>query len=132
MTLVGFDMAKVVRALCVIALLCLGLAHKAPAVEATIPAIDMSAYILPDGTLPDLCLSQHHDETQHHDKGRAMPGCEACRLGASVLLPAPADVVGQAVEPGLAPVFMLPSAPVFRQLIAPNARPRGPPPARLA
>lgn len=71
------------RALCVLALLFLGLAHQPPLRAGTDPAL---AYALPDGTIADLC------STGSDDGKVKLPGktCEACRLAASLLPPPPA------------------------------------------
>jgi hypothetical protein len=133
MTASGLDMAKMVRMLCVIALLCLGFAHRAPAVETGIPPADTLSYMLPDGTVPVLCLPQHQDVTHHHDEnGTRTTGCEACRLGASVVLPAPVDLTGLPAYQREAVIVRIRQDRVSRQIFPANALPRGPPASRLA
>ncbi|MDM9627941.1 hypothetical protein QTL95_18775 [Rhizobium sp. S152] len=118
-----------VRIICAVALLFVGFAHQVPALasDPTDPA-HYAAYTLPDGTLPSLCI------TLKDDDGKATPdhkasgqGCEACRIGAAVLLPTPTDIIGTAVS------FLAQAAPARgteafrRQIYPPNTGPRAPP-----
>ncbi len=114
-----------VRMLCAIALLSVGFAHKVPVVfPAEVAAADLAAYVLPDGTLPDICLTTEHGSDQDH----AYSGdCEACRLGASILLPQPADMVGERIALAGGPLFEPRRTVVPRLILAPNASPRAPP-----
>ncbi|MCM2401706.1 hypothetical protein NBH20_11100 [Rhizobium sp. S153] len=70
------------RMLCAIAILSLGLAHKPPQVMAA--AIGTAALVLPDGTYADICVS--HSAIKHPS---ATLYCEACMLAGSTLLPQP-------------------------------------------
>jgi hypothetical protein len=73
------------RMLCALSLLLLGLAHQAPQAVAS-EGYDAAAYVLPDGTFASLCV------TVKDTDGKTVafkPNCEACRLSASVILPAP-------------------------------------------
>ena len=73
------------RMLCALSLLLLGLAHQAPQAVAS-EGYDAAAYVLPDGTFASLCV------TVNDTDGKTVafkPNCEACRLSASVILPAP-------------------------------------------
>lgn len=117
------------RIVCAIALLFVGFAHQVPALasDPTDPA-HFAAYTLPDGALPSLCI------TITDDNGKASPdhrasnqGCEACRIGAAVLLPVPTDAVGTTVA-----FTPQPDAPrrietFRRQTYPPNTGPRAPP-----
>lgn len=113
------------RALCTLALLFVSFAHQVPARAATAPEAFSAAYMLPDGTFPDLCLSG--DVHDPDGKAALKPGCEACRLSAGVLLPQPSADCARVVH--AAPTIFSPlrlarlSFPVF----SPNAPPRGPP-----
>jgi hypothetical protein len=78
------------RVLCALALLFLGFAHQPPA-RAIASQGDPSladiafAYSLPDGSIADLCAPEGED-------GKAKmtgKGCEACRICADMLAPAP-------------------------------------------
>ncbi|OCJ09268.1 hypothetical protein A6U87_10545 [Rhizobium sp. AC44/96] len=116
-----------VRMTCVIALLFVGFAHKAPGFGATtFAAAEFAEYVLPDGTLPILCLAEKAVDTQTHHKMHA-PGCEACRIGASVLLPTPADIGNERLR--LEGVVQAPyaAAAFERRLFAPSKGPRAPP-----
>jgi hypothetical protein len=80
----------VTRLLCVIALLFVGFAHRTPAASPQ-PDVDLSAYALPDGTLPVICHSPSGT-----DSGSGNPiffsECEFCRLASAAILPVPHDV----------------------------------------
>lgn len=128
------SMANLVRIMCAIALLCVGLAHKPSillAATTSLPVDELAQqYVLPDGTLPILCLPVEDEKSKHQDH-RFGTGCEACRLSASIILPLP-------VVEADAPVFdtiaaHLPSRVEahYRQIFPPSAFPRGPPPANL-
>jgi hypothetical protein len=116
-----------VRIICAIALLFVGLAHRPPIIDGrAIPLSEITQYTLPDGTLPDLCLSADGDHGKHH--GQATPtGCEACRLSAAIDLPAPVDVVGQPVAWETAPATPPLNAVIPIPRVLPSSSPRGPP-----
>lgn len=82
--------STVTRLLCVIALLVVGFAHRMPAASPQ-PDVDLSAYALPDGTLPVICHSPAGT-----DDGSGNPvffsDCEFCRLASAAVLPTPHDV----------------------------------------
>lgn len=114
--------------ICALAFLLLGFAHKAPVVDAgAIPASEIAAFILPDGSLPMLCLSSGDGKTNHHGQ-EATGFCETCRLAAATILPEPTDSWGalilreiahsQLETIALAPPSFLPS----------GTSARGPPP----
>ncbi len=122
-------MEWLLRIVCAIALVFVGFAHQAPAIAAdrTDPA-NFVEYTLPDGTLPTLCVTVTDADGKTTTGGKLHNhGCEACRIGASVLVPAPADVSGSAVA-----FLIRADAPVRveafrRQIYPPNTGPRAPP-----
>ncbi len=123
------DFAKqcMVRIICALALLFVAFAHKPPAVAGpSIPLNEIAQYTLPDGSLQVLCLPSE-DGTVKHDQHDAASGCEACRLAASVLLPAPADVSGQLIRKQVYRFTPTRREAFYRQLFPPNTSPRGPP-----
>lgn len=68
--------------LCACALLLVASVHQVPARSSAAPAtIDLTAYMLPDGTLPVLCLSP--DEGDAPGGGAHRHGCDACRIAAT-------------------------------------------------
>jgi hypothetical protein len=115
-----------VRIVCALALLMVAFAHKPLGVSDRLAAyagVDVAQYILPDGTLPDLCLSGG-DHGGHHAKSN---DCEACRIASSADLPLP--VSGISFNCALAA-----HEPAFPQGVAfapaalrPGASPRAPP-----
>jgi len=117
-------MMKGVRIFCALALLLVGFAHKVPVLDpGPARSVELAQYALPDGTAHDLCLS---GDAGHGHPGSG-PGCEACRLSASVLAPAPADAAGWLIRLPLDRVAPKPVEPLRRPFLLPNAAPRGPP-----
>ena len=121
-----------VHVLCMVALVAIGFAHKVPeAVAAPQTSVDFSAYTLPDGSLPVLCISEQSTFTfddhgkQHDHAGQS--GCDACRISASILLPAPADTGGVRAEASLDIAGPSAEAPIILRLFPPNTAPRAPP-----
>lgn len=131
MAAIASDMAKLVRILCAIALLCVGFAHKTPVSVTAIPTAELAAYTLPDGSLPVLCLPEDggHGKGGGHDFGN---GCEACRITASTVLPLPSDTIGRPVVAGEIIELPLRREAFYRQLFPPNTSPRGPPSGLIA
>ena len=84
-------MNTVTRLLCVIALLLVGFAHRVPAVSPQ-PDVDLSAYALPDGTLPVIC---HTPAGTGDGSGNAVFSgeCEFCRLAGAAVLPTPHKIL---------------------------------------
>ncbi|MBB4576085.1 DUF2946 family protein [Rhizobium lentis] len=121
------------RILCAVALVFVGIAHQAPAAAAAAfdPA-ELAQYVLPDGTLPTLCVTVADESgtdksgTGEHDKAHSH-GCEACRIGAATLLPAPTDVAGAPIGFAVAVELPIRAGAFHRQLFAPNTGPRAPP-----
>ena len=81
----------VTRLLCVIALLFVGFAHRVPALSPQ-PDVDLSAYALPDGTLPVIC---HTPAGTGDGSGNAVfsGDCEFCRLAGAAVLPTPHKIL---------------------------------------
>lgn len=115
------------RMLCALALLFAGLVHRPPAASAhPLPPLELSQYVLPDGSLPVLCLPSQDDHQGH--SGHEAPGpCEACRLAGAVILPAPADLEGRPLPRMVERLRPPLVAPDHRQPFEPNTAPRGPP-----
>lgn len=114
-----------VRMLCALSLLLVAFAHKpliSSAAASAYTGVDVAEFILPDGTLPDLCLSDEEDG--HHS---ALNHCEACRIIASADLPAPVDAFivnhlrhSEGLTRSRDDRFV-------RSFLRPGASPRGPP-----
>ena len=81
-------------ALYALAMATLGFAHK-PVAATTLSAVELAAYALPDGTLPDLCLTG-----QSHEPTAAIAGhCDACALSHAPGLVAPVQACLPAAIP---------------------------------
>ncbi|MBE1437567.1 hypothetical protein H4S14_001305 [Agrobacterium vitis] len=109
-----------IRAFCVMALLCLGFAHKTPQVYAA--SIEAATLQLPDGTYADLCVAEKGIK---HPV--ANPVCDACIISASTLLPTPNG--GEWLLEHFASVAhpWVFSAATLAGSLTPLARSRGPP-----
>ncbi len=120
-----FSRTGLVRMLCALSLLLVAFAHKpltSPAAASAYDGVNIAEFVLPDGTLPDLCLSDEadgHHSTYNH--------CEACRILASADLPPPVDAfVVNLLRPAAG--LKWPSEDRFaRSFLRPDASPRGPP-----
>lgn len=113
------------RMLCVLAMLFVGFAHQ-PAAMAVDAPFDVSAYALPDGSLPILCVSDNGSQNDK-DKHLFAQGCEACRISAAVLLPQPADDVGRILRHAGAAMPAPKVAEIPRRIFSPATAPRAPP-----
>lgn len=121
------SMERVIRIVCVIALLSLGLAHRPPAATAaTLSPAEIAALTLPDGTLPELCLpgTDTDGKVKPH---AAASDCEGCRISAMALLPEPSDTVGVRLAAAGEIVLPKPAEAHYRQLFPPSSAPRAPP-----
>lgn len=76
--------SHVIVALYALAMATLGFAHK-PVATIAPSAIELAAYALPDGTLPDLCLTGHDQS----NGGAIAAHCDACALSSAPGLVAP-------------------------------------------
>lgn len=110
---------------CALSLLLVAFAHKpllSSAAASGYVGVDIADYVLPDGTLPDLCLGGEEDG-HHFIAGH----CEACRIFGSVDLPSPIDVfVVNALGPAAHLTARLDDRFV-RSILRPGASPRAPP-----
>ncbi len=106
-----------IRLLSVLALALVAFAHKP--VEAAGP---LAFYTLPDGSAPVLCLGGHDGGSKHKHGGY----CDACRISASALCPAPAFSTGAA--PLIAIAVVAPTRPALRRAVYPPAAPPQAPP----
>ncbi|MBY5543290.1 hypothetical protein HFO60_25295 [Rhizobium leguminosarum] len=115
------------RILCAAALVFVGFAHQLPAAAAgEFDPAELSQYVLPDGSLPTLCVTTTDKSGQsRHDKARSH-GCEACRISAAILLPA-ADIAGAAIPFAATVELPIRTEAFHRQLFPPNTGPRAPP-----
>ncbi len=91
----------------------LGVAHAPVAGVAATPTVDLAAFLLPDGSVPDLCVVDVGGPGDHAPLHTAGTRCDACLLTGAPGLPPPGAVstapvaVGSAVvmvEPGPTPV----------------------------
>ena len=118
-----------VRLACTIALVLVAFAHRpvdvVAADAAAIAKAERMAYMLPDGTLPDLCGVMADEDGK---SGHAVIPCEFCRVASAVALPLPAEIVlaDRVRAPEFSPRGEDRSAAPAR-LFVPAAPPQGPP-----
>lgn len=118
------------RIVCAVALLSVGFAHS-PAVSsaAELTPFELAQYRLPDGTLPVLCVTERTPDGKEHSKAY-MPGCEACRISAAILLPTPPTDICEHLAFVREDVIVAKDEAFRRQLYPPNNGPRAPPSLR--
>jgi hypothetical protein len=92
MAVTGRQWRTTVRVLSALALLFLSFAHQ-PAFARQITPAMAAAYMLPDGTIGDICFGLDGiDGKSHGSSHEALaPVCDYCRLSASIALPSPPD-----------------------------------------
>lgn len=90
------NVAITLRFLCALAVAMIGFAHK-PVFAAQASAYEVS--VLPDGEIATMCLSSPE---QGGKKTVGGGSCEACRLSAACVLPAPPDTHAAVVQTVLA------------------------------
>lgn len=116
--------AWAVRLACTLALVLVAFAHR-PATTGPVPAPELAAYMLPDGTLPDLCITSSGTDgpVHHHERP-----CEFCRIAGAIALPEPPALPQSAYGPLRSAPAKAPAA-VLTVVFSfpPAAPPQGPP-----
>ncbi|MEP3438506.1 MAG: hypothetical protein ABJN75_17245 [Hoeflea sp.] len=114
-----------VRMLCALSLLLVAFAHRPLNLTDSVAGysdVDVASFILPDGTLPDLCLpgqdGPYHFSAYH---------CEACRIVSSVDLPSPFNGYVITRWSAAAELAVPQDARLAYPALRPGASPRGPP-----
>ncbi|MCF3638530.1 hypothetical protein LXM94_00925 [Rhizobium sp. TRM95111] len=123
MKLTATTWAICLRMLCAVALVFVGLAHR-PVAAAPATPLELAAYVLPDGTIADLCVG---DAVGGGKKHAANHGCEACRIAGALLLPQPADFTGRVLAYRIVADRPLVEAVRGDSRYQPGAPPRAPP-----
>ncbi|NVD42008.1 hypothetical protein HT585_24385 [Ensifer sp. HO-A22] len=123
-------MQQAMRMFGALAVLLLGFAHQAPAAAAALSPAERAQFVLPDGSLPDLCLPGAGNDDGNGKQLSHSHFCGACRIFWA-LPPAPAgatDTIVRKTGKVLPPAQPGGSA---RSQLPPNASPRGPPASRF-
>lgn len=113
-----------VRMISAVALILLAFAHK-PVSIPTYSLAELAEFALPDGSLPDLCLpsgASHDDGKYVHDRL-----CEACRISADGLLPAPPPCLGPKFLTAYIVAGKMDAPLLWRDRYPPAAPPQAPP-----
>ncbi|MGE6782282.1 hypothetical protein ACQKGL_07150 [Ensifer adhaerens] len=111
------------RMLCALVLVLSSLAQQPAAAMPVAP--DMAAYVLPDGTLADLCLSDHADSGGKD--GETCHGCQSCCLVAPGALPTPYRLSAPPQLPAVQPSLPSGALVLVRAVRLTDAGPRAPP-----
>ncbi|THV20547.1 hypothetical protein [Peteryoungia ipomoeae] len=117
-------MDRAIRIILALLLILVGLSHQPPAGLAVAAPHDVAAYVLPDGTVPELCVSMDDRDGQHHD---ATFICDACLIASALLLPEPTDRVGRRMVAALKIEVRQHDDTGYRREFSPNTAPRAPP-----
>ncbi len=88
----GRQVRMTVRVLLALALLLLSFAHQPAFARRITPAV-AAEYVLPDGSIGDICFGMDGVDNAAHSpvKDGSAPICDYCRLASAVLLPPPPD-----------------------------------------
>jgi len=121
MTNLGKTSSLALRLFCAMLLVVLGFAHRPLA--ATVP-LDVSAYSLPDGSLPTICIPGDIDDKNGKAAGQH---CDACRITSAAALPSPSCDSAAIAPPVERVAFAFTPERFHRLNFPPNAPPRGPP-----
>ncbi len=98
------------RASIVVALVLISFAHKPTALSPPQPD-DLSAYMLPDGSLPVICFAS--DGTEKENEAGYANVCEFCQIAGSFALAEPGRSDKPAFDPELQPLFPAETKHVF-------------------
>ncbi|ANH03452.1 hypothetical protein [Shinella sp. HZN7] len=115
--------AACLRILCAVALLFVGFSHQ-PASATAPTALELTQYVLPDGTLPDICLN---DMVGGKAKHVGPVKCEACRIAGAMLMPEPVDLDGAVLAFRRLAALPLVEEALRPRRERPGAPPRAPP-----
>jgi len=115
--------AVCLRILCAVALLFVGFAHQ-PAAAGQPTILELTDYVLPDGSMADLCIGNTVDGKAKHT---GPVKCEACRIGGAMLMPQPADLAGVALAYRVVADRPLVAECLHSRRDRPGAPPRAPP-----
>jgi hypothetical protein len=122
--LAGHDWRTCVRFLSALSLILVAFAHQPlEASRSDIP--DASAYALPDGSIPVICVTLPGVKGDAHI-AHGLP-CGACLVASSILVPTPAEIPGPSVEPGQSVVYASADLRIERSAFPPSAPPQAPP-----
>jgi hypothetical protein len=112
-----------VRFLSALALVLVAFAHRPLDLGANVP--DASAYALPDGSVPVICVTLPAEKGDPH-ASHALP-CDACLIAAAIAVPTPIEIGAAVLRPAERVAFAS-AQPVFvRPAFPPAAPPRAPP-----
>ncbi|MBO1024859.1 hypothetical protein IPU75_09030 [Ochrobactrum sp. SD129] len=118
-----------IRILSVLALMLVAFGHK-PVTLASPEQLLLAEYVLPDGSYPILCITDHAVDQDGHDRDQHLHNsniCDACRISSAFLCPTPAPSTGAAPNVAAADI-VVPSEPILRQTAyPPSAPPQAPP-----
>ncbi|NKB83169.1 hypothetical protein HED51_04065 [Ochrobactrum grignonense] len=118
-----------IRILSVLALMLVAFGHK-PVALASPERLLLAQYVLPDGSYPVLCITDHAIDHDSHDGDQHVHNnniCDACRISSAFLCPTPAPSTGATINIATADIIT-PSEPILRlQTYPPQAPPQAPP-----
>ncbi len=116
----------ILRIICALALLFVAFGHQ-PMALAENASPDITAYALPDGSLPILCVSESDSGQKDKTKHIHAQDCDACRISASVLLPQPVDSLGERLQLASFAAMRSFTRIAQRRVFSPGTAPRAPP-----
>lgn len=90
---IGHKIGKTLTIICAIAMIWISFAHRPVVTLVTDQTVNLSAYTLPDGTIPIICFGGEGD-----GESTSYQGCEYCRLADTVISPASPQVFVRVVN----------------------------------
>ena len=116
-------MESAIRIILALLLIMVGMAHQ-PRPGVGNAETHGVARVLPDGTVPELCVTTEDGGIPHHG---GVATCEACLIASATLLPVPVDLVGRRMIVALNMLAPVRNDAGYRRLFPPNTAPRAPP-----
>jgi hypothetical protein len=90
-------------------------------------SVAFAAYVLPDGKLPTLCITDNGPDTSTPGEAARSHGCDACRLAATILLPLPPEIGAVKLAYAYDQPVVGQQVHLVQRLYPPSSGPRAPP-----
>lgn len=116
------NICKILPVLCAIALVWASVAHRPIIISNTSQTVDLSAYVLPDGTIPVICFGGEGD-----GKNTSSQACPFCTLASAVIFPEPPQLFARVINTVRFVDPVCKKAPLSKTVILAGAPPTGPP-----
>lgn len=116
------EICKILPVLCAIALVWASFAHRPIIISTTSQTVDLSAYVLPDGTIPTICFGGQGD-----GKSTSYQGCEYCTLANAIIFPQAPQLFARVINTVRFVDPVCEKAPIPKSINLVGTPPTGPP-----